>query len=163
MKIRNMEEEDLDKAAGIFIEQAVHIKNLDDPYCDKEAVISYHELHVKFKQYLSELYKNQKALIIVCEDKHEIVGFLIGEIVTCRVPGFISKVKNVGYIHEAHVLPAYRRKGILKGMEKEIISFFKKHSISYIELNYFDANDVAKKAWEALGYATYFKYARKSI
>lgn len=163
MITRNMRDEDLNIVANIFIQQAIHIKNLDDPYCNKDAIISYNELHNKFKQYLSELLKNQKALVIVSEENNEIVGFMIGEIIPCKVPSFISNVKNVGFIHEAHVLQAFRRKGIVRSMEKELISFFKNHSIDYIELDYFDANNVAKKTWEALGYTTYLKYARKSI
>lgn len=163
MNIRNMIEIDIDNVSELFIEQVLHIKNLNDCYCDNEACIKQEELFEKFKKYLWEFYSNPDALIIVAEDNNQIIGFIIGVIIPCRVPTFISKVKKVGYIEEAHVITAYRRKGILRKMEKLLLSFFREHDIQHVELNYFTANNIGKKSWELLGYRTYMEYGRKLI
>lgn len=163
MDIRRMAEADIDNVSELFIEQALHIKNLDDCYCDNNAHINREELHSNFKKYLWELFINPEALIIVAEDNSQLIGFIIGVITQCRVPSFISKVKKVGYIEEAHVIAAYRRKGILRKMEDLLLNFFKENDVSYAELNFFTSNYTAKNSWESLGYRTYMEYARKSI
>lgn len=163
MNIRIMTETDLDQVSDLFIQQAAHVKNLDDPYCDNEASIIHDDLHGRFSSYLTDLLASPDALIIVAEDGLRIVGFIIGEITPCRVPSFISKVEKVGYIDEAHVLPEYRRKGLLTQMEASLFNFFRAQQVGYVELNYFTANGVAKDSWTALGYRPYMEYARKRI
>lgn len=163
MDIRKITESDIDNVSELFIQQAIHIKNLNDCYCNNNAYIKMEELHENFKKYLLELFINPDALVIVAEDNSQVIGFIIGVIVPCRVPSFISKVKKVGYIEEAHVITAYRRKGILRKMESMLLNFFKDKDIRYVELNYFTSNSIAKNSWEALGYRDYMEYARKLI
>lgn len=139
------------------------MKNLNDSYFDSNAAILHRELHKKFYNHLSELLNNAEALVIVSKDNDIITGFAIGTIITCRVPDFISKVKKVGYIDEVHVIPAYRRQGLLKRMEYELLYFFKENNVEYVELSYFNSNYEAKKSWESLGYKPYMEYLRKPI
>lgn len=154
---------DLNGVADLFVQQAVHIKNLDDPYCDNNAAVEYNELHANFKEQLLNLFHNPEALVVVSKENNHIVGFAIGTIASCRLPGFISKVEKVGYIEEAHVVQEHRRRGILKEMEKLLINFFRENKIDYVELNYFSSNNSAKDSWKALDYKTYMEYARKRI
>jgi ribosomal protein S18 acetylase RimI-like enzyme len=163
MKVMKMELHDLDEVAELFVMQAIHVKNLNDPYCDNNAEIDGVELNKNFKNHFSSLMNNNEALVVIAKEDGKIVGFAIGTIIQCRVPGFISKIEKVGYIDEAYVDVGFRRKGVLRELEAGILKFFKEHNLRYVELNYFNSNRIAKASWNALGYRTYMEYARKEI
>jgi GNAT superfamily N-acetyltransferase len=163
MQIQKMSSADIAAVSKLFLLQAAHVKDLKDLYCDNLSIFNENELLINFKNQLSELSNNPDTISLISIENNQIVGFLIGAIIPCRVPGFVSKIKKVGYLDEAYVLPAYRRKGILKAMEESALCFFRERNIKYVELNFFTANDAAKKSWEALGYKTYMEYARKPV
>ncbi len=52
MDIRKITESDIDNVSELFIQQAIHIKNLNDCYCNNNAYIKMEEFHVNFKKYL---------------------------------------------------------------------------------------------------------------
>lgn len=98
--------------------------------------------------------------IYIAKDK-EIVGFISGEILNCFLP--ISKVKRVGYVSGAFVLPEYRGKGIMKKLESMLIEFFKSSNLNYIELHVISNNTLGKVTWNKLGYSTFREQMRKRI
>lgn len=51
----------------------------------------------------------------------------------------------------------------MKKLEENLLDFFRKHEIKYVEVNYVTANAGAKKCWNALNYRTYREQARKEI
>jgi ribosomal protein S18 acetylase RimI-like enzyme len=158
-----MSSADIAAVSKLFLLQAVHVKNLEDVYCDNLSIFNESELLNNFKNQLSELLNNPDTITLISIENNQIAGFLIGTIIPCRVPGFLSNIEKVGYLDEAYVLPEYRQKGILKAMEESALCFFREQNIKYVELNFFDANDSAKKSWEALGYKIYMEYARNPI
>lgn len=102
---------------------------------------------------------NSKRIYIARNER--IAGFISGEIMSCFLP--ISKIKEVGYISGAFVLPEYRDKGILKKLESMLIGFFVSKNLSYIELNILSKNILAKETWSKLGYSTFREQMRKRI
>lgn len=163
MNIENIALQDIDPVAELFVMQAIHVKDLDDPYCDNHASIDIGELHRTFRGELTNLMSNNDALVAVAKEDERIVGFAIGTIIPCRVPGFLSKVDRVGYIDEAYVDAEHRRKGVLRKLEAYLLAFFKLNNLKYVELNFFTSNGMAKTSWNVLGYKTYMEYARKEI
>jgi ribosomal protein S18 acetylase RimI-like enzyme len=91
----------------------------------------------------------------------KIIGFIAGEILNCFLP--ISKVKKVGYISGAYVMPQYRGKNVMKRLEQMLIRFFKSKNLRYAELNVMTMNASGKEIWSRLGYSTFREQMRKTI
>ncbi len=97
----------------------------------------------------------------MAKDGDSVIGFISGEVKECFLP--ISKIKKIGYIGGAYVLPSYRNKGMMKNLERLIIDYFKKQGLAYVELNVLTNNPIGKRSWESLGYKTFREQMRKKI
>jgi ribosomal protein S18 acetylase RimI-like enzyme len=111
--------------------------------------------------YLEQIITDKTADILIARTHETVVGFIGGKIQENFLP-ILSPVK-IGYIFGAYVLSDYRKKGIMKALEKQIISFFKKKDISYIDLNVMSYNKSGLDCWEQLGYKVFREQRRKII
>ncbi len=128
----------------------------------RDAYWNFEELFIDdTMKYLQEFLDSTNCRIYLAVYEDEIIGFIMGEVIRCHLP--ISKVSEVGYITAAYIKEGYQRNGIVKGLEEQLIHFYKMLGIQYVELNYMYKNIGAKKCWEALGYHIFREQARKEI
>ena len=148
---------DVHSVAGFYLELANHIREeTGDEYFDYDAIL----VDDIEKGLVSSLNEREKK-VLVAVDEGEIVGFIAGEVINCFLP--ISQVDKVGYIAGAYVIPLYRRKGILKQLEKMMQEFFKETGLKYIELYVLSSNNTGKSSWERMGYYTFREQMRKKL
>lgn len=141
----------LHNALAYFIQETTH-----DEYWDFET-LSEENISKHLETYLD----HPERSVFIAVDDETVIGFIVGEIMGCHLP--ISSIKRVGYIAGAYVLPEYRGHGIMKKLEQLATEFFKACGVSYSELHFISANELAKKSWESLGYKTFREQARKKI
>lgn len=157
MNYRKAALNDITGAAKLFIDLAFHIKNSSkDVYWDfEEMPLDMTECVIK------EYIENDESCILVAEEANELVGMMILEVIPCHM--VLSSHKKVGYIAAGYVKEEYRRRGVMKELEKLSNEFFKSLSIKYVEVCYLPENKGAKEAWNSMGYQCFREQARKNI
>ena len=68
-----------------------------------------------------------------------------------------------GSIDDAYVKPAFRRKGVMRGLENYAIQLLKEHGAVTVELNVRADNKEGMGTWPALGYEHFKIIMRKRI
>lgn len=148
---------DAPNVAILFRDLAFHIKN-----SSKDVYWDFEEMPLDMTdQVIRQYIENEESCILVAEEKDEIVGMMILELIPCHM--VLSSHQKVGYIAAAYVKEAYRRQGIMKELEKLSNEFFKGLSIKYVEVCYLPENKGAKEAWNGMGYHCFREQARKCI
>ena len=143
--------------AALFIELAFYIK-----YSSKDAYWDFEEMPLDMtEQVIKEYIKNEESCILVAEEKDDIVGMMILEVVPCHM--VLCSHQKVGYIAGGYVKEEYRHQGIMKELEKLSNEFFRGLSIKYVEVCYLPENAGAKEAWNAMGYCCFREQARKCL
>ncbi len=157
MIFKEMSINDVHQVAGLYLELAEHIREeTGDVYLNYD-VILVDDIE---KGLVSSLHEREKK-VFVAVDEGEIVGFIAGEVISCFLP--ISQIDKVGYIAGTYVIPSYRRKGILKQLEKIMQEFFKELGLKYLELYVLSSNNTGKSSWERMGYNTFREQMRKEL
>ncbi len=157
MNIREMKEIEVEQVGKLHNDLVYYIqKETSDVYFDFTS-LDLDNITDHLKKYIHDPFKK----ILVAEKDGEIAGFIAGEIIGCFLP--ISSIKKVGYISGAYILPTYRNKGIMKRLESNIIDYFKRNGIEFVEVNFISENVIAKNCWESLGYTTFREHARKNL
>lgn len=157
MEFEEMTLDDITEVAKLYNELAYFIRDeTKDEYFDFGALLDT-EIEMKLKESIGK----QGFTTIVAKEDGNVIAFISGEIKECFLP--ISKVKRVGYISGAYVLPKYRKKSILKNLESLLLKYFKTQGLSYVELNVITKNSIGKKSWESLGFKTFREQMRKKI
>ena len=157
MEFGEMTMNDVRAVARLYNELACFIKNeTRDVYFEFDPLPET-ELEKQFTEAMGK----PGVITFVAKDGGKVIAFISGEIRENFLP--ISKVKEVGYISAAYVLPEYRRQGIMKKLEGVLLEHFKKHGLAYAELNVLAENFLGKKTWQSLGYKTFREHMRKQI
>lgn len=157
MEFREMQVNEVEHVAKLHNELAYYIqKETGDAYFDFGTL----DL-LGITKHLEEFINHPERKIYVAVEKAEVVGFIVGEIISCYLP--ISSIQKVGYISGAYTLPAYRGKGIMKKLESYIVEFFRQNKIVYAEVNFITDNVIAKNFWKDMGYTTFREQARKKL
>lgn len=163
MRVRKLEQHDLDAAVELFIEDAEEAKHYPDPYHDPAKVLDRGDLRGRFRGEFNRYLSDPAALVCVAEDDGTIAGFAIGVVETCPRPGFFRSVEQVGGIEEVYVTPKYRRNGAARLMETFLVDEFRRRGLTFVQLGYFCANSLASETWTKLGYEPEMIRARKRI
>jgi ribosomal protein S18 acetylase RimI-like enzyme len=157
MEFKKMTVSDVTEVARFYNELAYFIKNeIKDEYFNFGKL-----LETELEKQLKESIGKPALITFVALDDGNVIAFISGEVKESFLP--ISKVKKVGYISGAYVLPNYRNQGIMKNLESLLLEYFKTQGLSYIELNVITNNFIGKKSWESLGYKTFREQMRKKI
>lgn len=157
MDFREMKENEVEQVAKLHNELAYFIqKETEDAYFDFETL----DL-TGITRHLEGYVNHPLRKIYVAVENGEVVGFIVGEIISCYLP--ISSIQKVGYISGAYTLPEYRGKGIMKKLDSYITDFFKQNKIMYAEVNFITNNVIAKNFWKSMGYTTFREQARKKL
>ena len=157
MDYRKAYSSEVEKIANLHNELAYYIQQqTHDDYWD------FGKLETEgLKEHLKNIIAHEEAILLVAVEEQEIVGFLVGEIMTCHLP--ISSIKEVGYIAGAYVVEKYRGQGIMKNLEEQAVEFFINNGLKYVEVNFITNNVIAKESWKGMGYCTFREQARKFI
>ena len=107
-----------------------------------------------FRKYLLEIIRKRCVRILVAEVDNRVVGYFIGIIEKAKP--FLTP-KKIGKISDAFVEKKYRRFGIGKSMFDELIKWFKRNKIKYVELSVDSRNRIGIKAWHKFGFKEYTK------
>ena len=157
MKYRKAVLEDSLSVAKLYRELAFHIK-----YSSKDAYWDFEEMPLDMTQQAIIGYiENKESCILVAEEDNEIVGMMILEVIPCHL--VLCSQPKVGYIGAGYVKEEYRRKGIMKELEKMSNEFFRSLSIKYVEVCYLPENVGAKEAWNSMGYHCFREQSRKCL
>lgn len=152
-----MSHEDVRAVAKLYCQLSYHFQEEStDAYWDFENLA-----YSNFVRQLRRALDSEEHKVFVAKDEEEVVGFISGEIMESFLS--VSDSNKVGYISSGYVDPEYRGQGIVKALEEQVIDFFRASGMKYVEVNFLSNNQLAKKAWEQLGYKTFREQARKSI
>lgn len=157
MDFKEMTVDDIAGVAKLYNELAYFIKDETKDEYFKFDTLSETELG---KQ-LNESFGKPGLITFVAKDDGDVIAFISGEVKENFLP--ISKVKEVGYISGAYVLPEYRKQGIMKKLESMLLEYFKEQGLTYIELNVITNNFIGKSSWESLGFKTFREQMLKKI
>lgn len=108
------------------------------------------ENHLK---YVKRRFSRSKYIHMVAVVDNKVVGFTGAEL----------KSKRTAYMMKGYVEPGYRRKGIMRLMESELVETLKKQGVKKIDLKVDSNNPEGKKTWVSLGYKTIRETMRKQI
>lgn len=92
--------------------------------------------------------------------ENEIVGYIVGKI----EKGKVSIVpKKIGKITDIFVLPEYRNKRIGEMLVFELMKWFRKRKIEYVEIGVHSKNKLALNFWKKFGFEEYMKIMRRKL
>ncbi len=115
------------------------------------------EISKSFRKYLKVLMKKKNAKVLVAEYESKVVGYTIGKIEKSKVS---IVPKKIGKITDLFILPEHRNKGIGKALVSELIQWFKKRKIEYVEIGVHSKNKLALTFWKKHGFKEYMKIMR---
>lgn len=126
-----------------------------DPYFvqSKNAMNVYKKLDKK-------ALKSPKSLFLVAEENEKIVGYAIAKI--DKRPD-VYGIRKIGFINSVYVKKECRRLGISKMFMKQIIDWFKRKKIKYIELHVHSKNKIAQNAYAKYGFKPFLITQRMKI
>jgi ribosomal protein S18 acetylase RimI-like enzyme len=116
--------------------------------------------HTNFKKFLEKNLRNSEWLILVAEEKSEIVGYCSAAIM--KYPR-VLKTREYGYIQDLAVGVDYRRMGVGKMLYVRVKNWFKQNKISRIELDVASGNEAAQKFWRKLKFKDFTEKLVKDI
>jgi ribosomal protein S18 acetylase RimI-like enzyme len=99
------------------------------------------------KKLFKKWIKKKSSILLVAEEKGELIGYLFGEI---KNVGML-KVKS-GHIYDIMISKKSRNKGIGRKLEKEFLTWAKKKKVKFADLDVDWLNDKARRAYENWGY-----------
>lgn len=145
------------KMAELYNEFLYDLRDLS-----KDVYFDFEEISVDDRvKLLEDRFNADKGLIVVAEVEGEIVGFISMTIMNCFM--VVSSVKNIGYIEAGYVKPQFRRLGITRKLESQVVEFLKEKNIRYLELFTLLNNETANDSWSKLGYSPFRLQWRKDL
>jgi ribosomal protein S18 acetylase RimI-like enzyme len=109
-------------------------------------------------EYFSKKRKNRK--ILVAKVKNKVVGFLIGGVE--KSPPY-CKENKIGVIHRAYIKENFRRRGIGKLLVEELLNWFRKRKIKFVEVEVDSRNKIGIEAHEKYGFFEFHKRMRLDL
>lgn len=157
LEFQALKEEHVNDVAQAYVDLVRHIEiETGDPYFQIQNV-SMDEIAA----HIVERANNGTTVYLVATVKKEFAGFIAGGVIPCFLP--ISEVKEVGYIEAAFIKDEFRNQKLFMQMEEQMLDFFRKAGMKYVELNVMALNYDAKEAFKKLGYTTFREQMRKEI
>ena len=145
IKIKKATAKDLDdvlKLAGLMLD----FHNKIDSYY---TIYSKYEDHKEF--YEGQLKKKNVRFVLAKDEKGKPVG--LGQASIISMPK--TRAPKIGHLTSIFVKKEYRSKGIGKEIFKDIMSWFKKENVKYVELHVDARNKKGLKMWKKLGFKDY--------
>jgi ribosomal protein S18 acetylase RimI-like enzyme len=140
MEIRSAAKNDLYRIAEMTRDLTLHMGAF-------EWTAENHLKHVK-RRFSNPVYIH---LVAVADDK--IIGFT----------GAVLKSKHTVYMLKGYVEPSFRRKGVMRKIEANLIEILKEKGVVKVDLKVDSNNNEGKSTWTALVYKTIRETMRKQI
>ncbi|QCK17086.1 GNAT family N-acetyltransferase [Mangrovivirga cuniculi] len=150
MTIRKAVEAEIDILLGF--EQGV--VDAERPFTTtlKDGTIHYYDI--------IDLIKSDKAEVLVAVSDNEIIGSGYAKIMEAKP---YRKFKEFAYLGFMYVKPEYRGKGINKMIIDSLIEWAKSRDLTEVQLDVYDENTSAKKAYEKVGFKPHLLEMRMEI
>ena len=100
-------------------------------------------------RYAKSALRKKDTFVFIALEGAKIIGY-IELFIKKNEPYY--KVKKYGYLDSAVVDKKHRGKGVTRLLTESAFNFLKKTGIDYIKTNVYNANDVAMKVWEKIGF-----------
>ncbi|MEN6293950.1 MAG: GNAT family N-acetyltransferase, partial [Methanobacterium sp.] len=111
-----------------------------------------HDARQIYTFYLKETLKSHESIVLVCEIKNKVVGYLIAE--ESRIPP-VYKEDKIGTIVEICITEKHRNEGIGEELLAKIEKWFISKDIYTIECVVSDFNEISKGFWFKNKYKPY--------
>lgn len=108
------------------------------------------ENHLK---HVTRRFSNPRYIHLVAVWNKTIIGFTGAELKSTRT----------AYMMKGYVEPEYRKKGVMRLLEAELVKILKQKGVNKIDLKVDSDNKEGKNTWVALGYRTIRETMRKEI
>lgn len=113
-----------------------------------------------FKKTLTRSIGKKNIRILIAETNGKIVGYFIGRIEKSK-PIFVPE--KIGKISDAFIDKKYRRKGVGKKLFFELLKWFKKNKIKYLQVSVDSRNVIGVSFWRKLGFKEFMKRMKMKI
>jgi len=157
IKIEEAKRKDINSILRLHMGLADYHKEIDPKYYksgkEREA-----DLKRRLIKILSKKRKNRK--ILLAKIGKRVVGFFIGGI---HKPLEYCRERKIGEIHVAYVEKNFRRKGIGKLIFKELLNWFKRRKIKFVEVRVDSRNQIAISAYKKYGFFEFQKKMRLDL
>ena len=118
------------------------------------------EAQTTIERHLRETIRSTGGCVFIAESGHRIVGYVLGEVQE-RKP--IYPAGRYGFISDLAVTEARRRQGIGRALVEALLSWFKRHGVTAIELFILETNPVSTAFWESMGFRHYLRLLRRDL
>ena len=139
------------RAASSDVERIVELRLLLQEHAEKSNPLIW-RITKEGKKLLEQKVENDLAdssiHILLAEADGEIIGFVQGE-VTSRSD---HTPRTVGQVSLTYVVKQFRRKGVGRGLVKELCKFFNSNKVEDLTVRYIIGNKEAERFWRKLGF-----------
>lgn len=151
IKIEEAKRKDINLIIKLQMGLADYHKSIDAKYY-KSWRERKEQLRKRLLEILSKRQRNRKFL--VAKIKNRVVGFFIGGIHK-SLP--YCREEKIGEVYQAFVDKKFRKKGVGKLLFEELIKWFKRRKIKFIEVLVDSRNKIGISAWKKYGFFEFQK------
>jgi ribosomal protein S18 acetylase RimI-like enzyme len=145
IKLRKIKKSDWPQMKKLLQEYSNYHKNIFKQIDPSFAIF---ETGYQKKDFEKMLNKKRKMFLAAC-DGDKIVGFILAKII--EVKGDKTKFKQ-GYLSEIFVTEKYRGKGVSELMWQEVLKWFKKEKVKFIQLSVLANNEKPQQIYKKWGF-----------
>jgi len=157
LAIEEAKRKDINTIVKLQMELADFHKKIDKRYY-KSGKERKERLEKRFLKILEKKRKNSKFLI--AKIKNQTIGFMVAGI--HRPPSYCREEK-IGEVHQACITKKYRQKGVGKLLFEELLKWFRKRKIKFIEVSVDSRNKIGISAWRKYGFFEFQKKMRRDL
>jgi ribosomal protein S18 acetylase RimI-like enzyme len=146
MLIRNARPGDLDAILDIWRE------HMDFHRERNEFFTRSADGHVRFAEFVLKNMRNPDWLVLVAVSDEVVVGYAMAAIMDYPP---VFEIKKYGFIQDAAVSRAYRRRGIGTKLFEGMRGWFGKRGVVRMELQALSNNEISQSFWRKMGFTDY--------
>lgn len=151
MIIRKAKIKDIKEIAELATDLMHYHSNFDSYFASVKNILKIY--NKDFKKWL----KSNQKLLLVAEEKNNILGFATGEI---KKGPAMFKIKRTGTLEYMFVKEGFRKQGIGKIFFEELLKWFKKKKIEYVIISVHSKNNIGKDFWKKNGFEEFISKQR---
>ena len=160
VEIRKANLRDVPRIVELDRELIKYHYELDSPFTQKFFELDEKNADKAWKKYFRGRIRSKKALVLVAEDKAQIIAYSVASIQDWPP---VFKTKKCGKIDELFVIEPYRNQKVGKLLVQEAENFFRRHKLKFAWLNVDSGNHQAIKKYLKLGFQEFRKEMVKSF
>jgi len=156
VKVRSLEEDDIDGICSLWEQFAAMREEMTELPILNEDAADY------FFGYATGLLQRKDTLTLVAQDEEsgELVGYMVAQ--KQRRPPIYAHTR-VAYLSDAYVADSHRKQGILARFVEELHAWCKRESITAIDVQIFEGNNIAQDVYRKLGFNDYRIVFRREV